>query len=237
MHENIKLLIELQGVDSVIIRDKNIIASMPSKLLSADQAFKEIQARYDAEKQKLNLLEKKKKDKEKETEEINDRIKKIKARASEIKTNKEYQAHLKEIEAIEKERYAIEDEILAVMEALDAAGKELKSEESKVKAEKDKLEAFKKEVENEIAGAEKELSEKKARRADIAGKVNPDMYNEYMKVLKACGGLAVVEAKDEICQGCNMNIPPQMFVEIKKNEEINQCPQCRRILYWKEVNE
>ena len=42
------------------------------------------------------------------------------------------------------------------------------------------------------------------------------MYNEYMKVLKACGGLAVVEARDEICQGCNMNIPPQMFVEIKK---------------------
>ena len=237
MQENIKLLIELQGTDSVIFRDKNFIDSMPSKLLSADQAFKEIQSLYEGGKQKVTLLEKKKKDKEKETEDINERIKKLKARASEIKTNKEYQAHLKEIEAIEKERYAIEDEILSVMEAIDAAGKELKAEEIKVKAEKDKIEAFKKQVEKEMAEAEGELSEKKARRSDIADKIDPDMYNEYMKVLKACGGLAVVEAREEICQGCNMNIPPQMFVEIKKNEEISQCPQCRRILYWKEVNE
>ncbi len=237
MQENIKLLIELQGTDSVIFRDKNFIDSMPSKLLSAVQAFKEIQSLYEGGKQKVTLLEKKKKDKEKETEDINERIKKIKARASEIKTNKEYQAHLKEIEAIEKERYAIEDEILAIMEAVDAAGKELKAEEIKVRAEKDKVEAFKKQVEKEMAEAEGELSEKKARRSDIADKIDPDMYNEYMKVLKACGGLAVVEAREEICQGCNMNIPPQMFVEIKKNEEISQCPQCRRILYWKEVNE
>ena len=237
MQENIKLLIELQGTDSVIFRDKNFIDSMPSKLLSADQAFKEIQSLYEGGKQKVTLLEKKKKEKEKENEDINERKKKIKARASEIKTNKEYQAHLKEIEAIEKERYAIEDEILSIMEAVDAAGKELKAEEIKVKAEKDKVEAFKKQVEKEMAEAEGELSEKKARRSDIADKIDPDMYNEYMKVLKACGGLAVVEARDEICQGCNMNIPPQMFVEIKKNEEINQCPQCRRILYWKEVNE
>lgn len=237
MEENIKLLIELQGIDSVIFRDKNFIDSMPSKLLSAVQAFKDIQSLHEGGKQKVNLLEKKKKDKEKETEDINERIKKIKARAAEIKTNKEYQAHLKEIEVIEKERYAIEDEILSIMEAIDVAGKELKAEEIKVKTEKDKVEAFKKQVEKEMAEAEGELSEKRARRADIADKIDPDMYNEYMKVLKACGGLAVVEARDEICQGCNMNVPPQMCVEIKKNEEINQCPQCRRILYWKEVNE
>jgi predicted nucleic acid-binding Zn-ribbon protein len=47
----------------------------------------------------------------------------------------------------------------------------------------------------------------------------------------------VVEARDEICQGCNMNMPPQMFVELKKNAEIIQCLQCERILYWKEKSE
>ena len=37
-----------------------------------------------------------------------------------------------------------------------------------------------------------------------------------MALLEKCNGLAVVEARDEICQGCNMNIPPQMFVELRK---------------------
>ncbi len=237
MKENIKLLIELQKIDSAILKKKTIINTMPSKILAVDQSFKEVQSLYDKQKQKYELLEKKKRDKEKEVEDINERIKKIKARTSEIKTNKEYQAHLKEIETIEKERYAMEDEILVTMEEIDSTSKALKAEEIKIKAEKDKAEAFKKEVEKEIAEAEKELNDLKVKRVEIVKPVDAEIYNDYMTLLEACKGLAVTEVKDEICQGCNMNIPPQIFVEIKKNEEIIQCPQCRRILYWKEKNE
>jgi predicted nucleic acid-binding Zn-ribbon protein len=34
-----------------------------------------------------------------------------------------------------------------------------------------------------------------------------------------------------------MNIPPQLYVEIRKNEEIIQCPQCLRILFYLEADE
>jgi predicted nucleic acid-binding Zn-ribbon protein len=54
-----------------------------------------------------------------------------------------------------------------------------------------------------------------------------------MGLIESSGGIAVTEVKEEVCQGCNMNIPPQLYVEIKSNEEIIQCPQCRRILYYK----
>lgn len=237
MQENIRLLIELQEEDSTIIRKKAVIDSLPSKLSSAEKLFKEIQSLYEKEKQKCELLEKKKKDRERGIEDINEKIKKTKAHALNIKTNKEYQAHLKEIETIEKERYAIEDEILSFMEAIEAAAKEVKAEELKMKAEKDKVEAFRKEVAEEIAEAEKELGELKVRRIAIADKIDPDVYSNYMALLEKCNGLAVVEARDEICQGCNMNIPPQMFVELKKNIEIIQCQQCDRILFWKERGE
>lgn len=237
MQENIRLLIELQEEDSTIIRKKAVIDSLPSKLSSAEKLFKEIQSLYEKEKQKCELLEKKKKDRERGIEDINEKIKKTKAHALNIKTNKEYQAHLKEIETIEKERYAIEDEILSFMEAIEAAAKEVKAEELKMKAEKDKVEAFRKEVAEEIAEAEKELGELKVRRIAIADKIDPDVYSNYMALLEKCNGLAVVEARDEICQGCNMNIPPQMFVELKKNIEIIQCQQCDRILFCKERGE
>lgn len=237
MQEDIRLLIELQETDSVIIRKKNIVDSLPSKLSSAEKSFKEFQSLYEKENAKCDLFEKKKKDREREIEDTNERIKKLKARAAEIKTNKEYQAHLKEIETIEKERYAIEDEILSIMEAIEAAAKEVKAEEIKLRAEKGKVEAFRKEVEKEIAEAEKELEDLKVRRIAIADKIDSDAYGNYMSLLEKCNGLAVVEARDEICQGCNMNIPPQMFVELRKNAEIIQCLQCERILYWKEKNE
>lgn len=233
MQKDIRLLVELQGIDSMILRKKNVIDLMPSKILSAEKSVKEIQSLYDKQKQKCESLEKKKRDKERELEDTDEKVKKIKARTSEIKTNKEYQAHLKEIESIERERYAIEDEILSLMEAIDEAGKGLRVTVIKVDTEKDKLEAFKKEVEREIAEAEKEFGELKIKRAEIVKAIDPEVYNDYMAILELGEGLAVVEARDEICQGCHMNIPPQMFVEIKKNEEIIQCPQCRRILCWR----
>ena len=78
MQENIRLLIELQEADSTIIRKKAVIDSLPSKLSSAEKLFKEIQSLYEKEKQKCELLEKKKKDRERGIEDINEKIKKIK---------------------------------------------------------------------------------------------------------------------------------------------------------------
>jgi len=45
----------------------------------------------------------------------------------------------------------------------------------------------------------------------------------------------VVEARGESCSGCFMSIPPQIFVNVKKNTEIITCPNCHRILYFKEA--
>ena len=47
-------------------------------------------------------------------------------------------------------------------------------------------------------------------------------------------GKAVVETKSEVCLGCHMNIPPQLFNDVKKNEEIVICAYCNRILYYVE---
>src|SRR4030043_517079 len=233
MNEQIKCIVELQRIDSNILDRKHMMDVIPSKITKAEQPLKESRLALDKTKQRLGSLEKKKRDKEDELDGINEKIKKLKARIAEIKTNKEYQAHLKEIESVEKERYTVEDEILFVMEEIDASSKEIESEEAKLRTEKDKIEAFKKQLEKERLDAEKELLTLQEDRSRIVANIDKETYNQYIILIESCNGIAVTEAKEEICQGCNMNIPPQLFVEIKKNEEIINCPQCRRILYYK----
>jgi hypothetical protein len=29
-----------------------------------------------------------------------------------------------------------------------------------------------------------------------------------------------------------LNVPPQMFIEVQKNNTIIRCPHCNRILFW-----
>jgi predicted nucleic acid-binding Zn-ribbon protein len=233
MNEQIKYIVELQRIDSNILDRKHMMDVIPSKISKAEMPLKESHVALDKTKQRHSSLGKKKRDKEGNLDAVNEKIKKLKARTADIKTNKEYQAHLKEIESAEKERYTVEDEILLVMEELDASSKEMESEEAKIRVEKDKLEAFKNQLEKEMLEAERELLTLKETRSRIVDNIDKETYNRYIDLIESSNGIAVTEVKEAICQGCNMNIPPQLFVEIKKNEEIIQCPQCHRILYYK----
>ncbi len=236
MENHLELLIKLQELDSLILNKQSIIDEIPLKISEAELPLKEGQAVIEKIKQQKDSLGKKKRDKERELDDFNEKIKKLKARTTEIKTNKEYQAHLKEIESAEKELYGLEDKILLIMEEMDASSQDIKLEEGRIKSEKKRLETFKEKLENEISEAEKELVSLKEAREKIVGGINRETYTLYMGLIESSGGIAVTEVKGEVCQGCNMNIPPQLYVEIKSNEEIIQCPQCHRILYYKSTS-
>ncbi len=233
MIEDLRLLIELQGIDSVIVRNMEIIDVIPKKISSVEQPLKEAEAAYEKLRIDLETLAKKKKAKDGLLDDVNEKVRKLKARTTEIKTNKEYQALLKEIEAGEKERNAVEDEILMLMESVESCSRVVNEQKGRVRVEEEKREAFKKKLEAEVAEARKELEELRLRREGVVKGLDKDVYSLYFKLLETRRGLAVAEARDEVCQGCNMNMPPQLFVELKKNDRIFQCPQCSRILYWK----
>jgi predicted nucleic acid-binding Zn-ribbon protein len=233
----IKLLIRLQEEDSHILEKRAFIDKVPWRIHEVDEPLKKATEDIEKMKAKGEMLLKKRRDREKALEEIQDKVKKMKARVSEIKTNKEYQAHLKEIESSEKEISKVEEEILVIMEELDGQQKQQKQLEGKLSVEVEKMTAFKKELDLDVRKYEKELSLLKDERAGIVKQLDPHVYDLYMALLKSGNGSAVTKTKNEVCLGCNMNIPPQLFVEIRKSEELIQCPQCRRILYYEEEQE
>ena len=231
MNAQLKLLIELQEMDKEIIWKNSVVTRIPEKINKEEKSLLEAKSRLEAAKKDQESLLKQKKNMDSEVEQMNQRIAKLKARTSEIKTNKEYQAHLKEIEAAEKEVFKYEDGILQIMERMESADKAIKAAAAAARSEEEKLVAIKKELEAERSEAEKGLAVLKARRADFAGRIESDIYELYMGLLQKHQGLAVVEARDEICGGCNMKIMPQLYVQIRQTDDIHQCPQCDRILY------
>jgi hypothetical protein len=236
VREQLERLIELQKIDVQILEKKRMIGEIPSQIAKEESPLKEAQKALETIKQKHSDLEKKKRDKETETDDVNEKVKKIKTRIAEIKTNKEYQAHLKEIESAEKQRYEIEDEILILMEEIDSAAKEISFADSRFREKKKEIEALKKKLEGDVAEAEKRLLPLQEKRSNLVDTIDKDVYKEYVALMKSSNAVAVTEAKNEVCQGCHMNIPPQLFVEIKKNDKLIQCPQCRRILYYKSTD-
>lgn len=233
MNEQLRLLIELQQIDTKILTAKRMIDKIPQKIIEVEIPFKEALNSFNLFKQRLENLDKKKREKEHQLDDIGEKIKKLKLRTSEIKTNKEYQALLNEIESFEKEQRVIEDQILTIMEEIESVSKQVNHEEIKLNTDKKKLDELKQNLQEEKLSFEKDLENIKEIRSKVAGFIEVDLYKLYINLIEKYNGLAVVEAKDEICFGCDMNIPPQLFVELKKNNDIITCPQCGRILFFK----
>ena len=235
MEEQLSMLIQLQEIDAKIRSLVERKVQLPEILASLERRRAASKEEFDKTKEALQTAQKNKRDRDKDLEVGVQKVEKLKARTSEIKTNKEYQALLKEIETAEQENKAIEDVILVLMEQIDSAVVSITTAEKKTRDVEDAIVAEQKEHEAVFVKLEKELKEIERERTETAARIDPAILGQYQKLLKSKAGIAIAEARGESCSGCYMSIPPQVFVNVKKNSSIITCPHCGRILYYKEA--
>ncbi len=235
MDEQLNLLIQLQEVDAKIRSLAEQKKRLPEFLAGLERKRETNKANLDSVKEALQAAQKKKRDRDQDLEAGGQKVEKLKAHLLEIKNNKEYQALLKEIETGEKEDKAIEDDILVLMEKIDAAAAEITVAEQRSREEEAALQEEQKQREAEFAKTDEELKAVERERQEVAGRVQPAILTHYEKLFRTKAGVAIAEARSESCSGCFMSIPPQVFVNVKKNENIITCPHCSRILYYKEA--
>lgn len=233
MEQQLSLLIQLQERDLTIRALQEKKKKFPEILASLQQRRSTSQAELEAAREGLQAAQKNKRDRDKDLEAGVQKVEKLKARTSEIKTNKEYTALLKEIETAEKDNKAIEDEILVLMERIDAAASQITAAENRAREEDAAVAEEQKEQESAHAGVEAELKSAVQQREEAAKSVEPRVLSQYQKLLGSKAGMALAEARGESCSGCFMSIPPQVFVNVKKNETIINCPHCGRILFYR----
>jgi len=154
-------------------------------------------------------------------------------RMNRIKNSKELMALQREIDLIKLGNSEREEELIKLMEETDRANSEIKGKEeelAKLQAEWDRAQ---KELRSQITGIDQAVLEAATRRQTIAAQVAGDLISRYELIFSRRGGTAVVEVTGGICQGCYMNVPPQLWNEIIRSEKVHLCPSCQRILHYK----
>lgn len=232
MNNQLQLLIALQKIDSTILATRRDIDLLPMRLAEQESSLKQAEAACAAAEKTAEESLLKKHDKEREVSETKARIEKLKARSSEIKKNTEYQAHLAEVERTEAGVKALDAALLQLAEQVNRARQEADEAKKQIAQTQEALAAGREELGSEAAEKEAEIKRLKGERKKIVQQLDPDVNDHYMTLMRACRGVAVAEARDEVCQGCCLQIPPQLFVEVKSGDAIETCPQCRRILYY-----
>jgi hypothetical protein len=236
LKRQISFLVELQRLDSEIRRLSVRKKELPDELSGQEEAFQAVNQRVDEAKQAYETSVKAHRDKESEHREGVDRLRKTKDRLLDVKTNKEYQAMLKEIETIEQKNGEIEDEILSLLERIDAFKRELREQENTLQESRTRYEQAKKKTEEELHSLDEEILTCQKNLQGLSGEIERDLMKKYDIIKKRKNGLAVVPVLKGVCTGCHLNIPPQLYNELLKSDQVLSCPNCNRIIYWDEKN-
>ena len=233
LNEQLLLLRELQDVDlqlKAIEADKE---RYPIEMKNLDEKLASEKEMSKKRKQRIELLEKERRQKEGDLELEQERIRRAQSKLYDVKTNKEYQALLREIETLKEINSQREIEILEIMDEIDGLKGEYGRMEKELLKMEERIGAEKKRLEESLGKADGALASKKRKRTMITKKLSPQLMALY-QTLKEKRRTAVVPARFGACQGCNVKIPPQMFNEVQRNEAIIVCPSCNRILYWED---
>ena len=232
--EQITLLIELQKLDSHILSLEKKMKDGPIRIQGLEDAFKtRSEILKDGENQLKTVLVKQK-EKENELLSKEELIKKCQTQLYAMKTNKEYTAMQQEIKGNEADKSKIEDELLALMDEAEVGKGRIEKDRAAVKADEDNMNQEKAKVNAEIKVAQGEVDELKKARDEQAAKVDKQVLKKYERILKGKDGLVLAAVTNDACGGCHMNLPPQVFVEIKMKEGLVFCESCSRILYLEE---
>jgi len=229
--EQINRLIDLQSVDSDIFRLKRERESKPKLIEDLEIRRDEEQAAVKAIEEKARANQVKRKERELDLQAKEENIKKLQAQLYQLKTNKEYQSMQQEIEGQKADKSRIEDDILVLMEESEFLSKEMEKEKSLFTEADKRLGDDRKKIESEIASLDNEIAALSSKRGELAALVDHKVLGHYDKVLSGRDGLAIVPVKNKACQGCFMNLPPQVINEIKMGDKIITCESCARILY------
>jgi len=237
LHAQIEILASLQTVDREIKEQTGLKQGLLSEFQTKEKEFQakkrevEVLAAAYAEKEKLRA------EKDRVFQDEGRKATDKRMRMNRIKNVKELQALQREIDQTRESNGDLEEELIKIMQDMDVLKAQIQTKESEMAAMREEWQNKQQELKTQITGIDQSVSEAASRRQSIASQVTGDLISRYELIFSRRGGTAVVEVASGICQGCYMNIPPQLGNEIIRSDKVHLCPSCQRILYIKPVAE
>ena len=235
--DQIVSLVNLQRIEIETNNVKTKISNVDQRLDKLDESLREFKQVIEEQESVINELNQKYREYETDVRMNLDAIKKSEAKLSSVKTNKEYQAFLKEIDDIKEKNSKLEDDMIEFLDDIEDAENTLNAKRAEYSELQTRLNNEKKSIQKETEEGKRQLENLAVEHKTVAAGIDAGLLATYNQVKSLqSNGIGIVAVTDAVCQGCNMNIPPQMYNELQRGGSLKKCPICDRIIYWKNEN-
>ncbi len=230
--QDIEALVKLQEAETQIVRLNAVLIKIETEKEKLSVQLNQFKNALEENKEKLLKARSACKDIEREIQVVDDRIVKSNEKLRMVKTNKEYTLFLREVDDTKKRKDVLETELLELLDKKEEMEKIVQESEKEFDLLKDQIEAQQKDIEKKSTDDRDRLNKYLAQQNKIGKTMEASLINRFARISKMNNGSAIVRVENEVCMGCFMNIPPQLFIEVQRGNSLISCPQCSRILYY-----
>jgi len=227
----VERLIDLQAVDSEILRIRGSLSNTPRIREHRGRHVEELEARLEKMREKLKRAKVESHETDVEVRSKESSIEKLNAQLNVAKSNQEYHGLREHIARLEGERDQLVDkglDLLTAIEELEGDEKNLLEELEQARAE---YKRFTDRLAEDARAYEADLAGLEAKRKQLVAETGAQPLSMYDRLFGARDGLAVVEVKGLICQGCFMSITQNDLMRLRSGREIVTCTSCQRIIF------
>lgn len=232
MQDQITLLRKLQDFDLKIdaIHDRTRVQREALEELVS--LYESLMESLEAQRAQLEETRTMMRDKEIELEANEDRYNQSKAKLNSVSNTREYNALEREMDAQRKIRAQLEEERESLSDALEGHTAEVAERARKTEELASQIKAEEAALADEASKAGGDVEDLVKSRDGLKEKLPKPLFRRYEFIASRRNGPAVVAAREGVCTGCHMRMPPQLFNELQVGRKIIQCPSCQRILFF-----
>ncbi|HSW50559.1 MAG TPA: C4-type zinc ribbon domain-containing protein [Bryobacteraceae bacterium] len=233
MAPDLKLIIRLQDLDSRIRELQREIATLPRHISEIEKTLESHVRKLEADHAAIAANQRERRRLDEDIQDQERKASKFRDQMTGAKiTNEQYRAFQKEIDYCQKEIRKAEDRILALMEESEPLERNMKTAEAALAEEKKKVAEESRLARARTSEDERQLKELLAERQSMVQELTPAVLGAYERIRGKRGGQAVAEAVDGRCSACHLALRPQLFQEVRTNQQVIFCESCGRILYF-----
>ena len=237
MREKLLALVALQKVDLEIAALNKSAAEYPKQIGELEKELGQARSATEAERNKLNDLDRQKSTMEQTIVEEKDKVKKWEARLTEQRSTREYSALAREIDIAKKTNLTMAEDLVELGKAQAAQRLVWQAKETEFLGRAKELGEKMSGLRAQLAAVETQVKGIDGRRAEAAKKVEAGLIKRYEHIKKKKLPAMVAVVAPGTCTGCRMNVPPQMYNTLRTTLGFDLCPSCQRIIHAAEALE
>ena len=232
MKEQLEKLINLQKIDLAQEALRLDVETRRQKVESDSDLLQELGQALEKQTERVNDTQRLIESKRGGLDEAKKGLSHANTKLGAVTNSRDYAALEREIETFKKSITQAETEIEQLSAALNDAQAGIDKQREEYESLRAEIEKNQQEVDAAAAGIEDQVAELQAKAAELAKSVNPQYLARYRFIRSKRPGAAVVSASGGTCTGCHMKLQPQAFIQLQRQNSLECCQNCQRILYF-----